>query len=229
MNIKVIIPTRYDSRRFPGKPLANIGNKKLIRLVYEKVREVFDYDGVIIASDGEEIHKYVKDFARSVIVEKECSNGTERCYEALKLINDNVDFVINVQGDEILGDTIFLKSIIDDTKSMIEPYIITLATPITDCTKYNDTNIVKVVTDGLTDKAIYFSRDLGYGYEHIGVYGYTVNMLEKIVSLPDCDIEHIEKLEQLRWINNDIPVYVNVIKGTSLSINTINDISKIKI
>lgn len=213
-NIIAVIPARYQSSRFPGKPLAVIHGKPMIQWVYEKVCSVGEIKEVFVATDDQRIFDAVKSFKGQVIMTGECSCGSDRVYQASKDLD--CDIVLNIQGDEPLIKIEMIQQLIsafDDANVEMA----TLKKQICDENSINNPNIAKILTD-VNDNAIYFSRcsipfnrDKNEGvkyYKHIGVYGYTKDFLSKFVLLPQSSLEIAEQLEQLRAIENGYKIKV---------------------
>jgi len=230
-----IIPARYASTRFPGKPLALIHNKPMIQHVYERCKEA-DLDDVLVATDDERIQKAVENFGGKVLMTNpHHASGTDRCAEAARMLylNDE-DVIINIQGDEpfIRKEEInLLIHLIENQKNQIA----TLVKPITTEEEMNNPNKVKVVFSK-TNRALYFSRspiphlsqisNLN-SYKHLGVYAYRNNILQKITQLPVSKLEEIEKLEQLRWLENDCTIHVAICYYESIAVDTPEDINRL--
>jgi 3-deoxy-manno-octulosonate cytidylyltransferase (CMP-KDO synthetase) len=243
MKIAGIIPARYASSRFPGKPLALIHNKPMIQHVYEQASKADQLDDLIVATDDSRIEKVVKEFGGKVMMtEPTHSSGTERCAEiqkTLKLTGNSFDVIINIQGDEPFID----PKQIDLVASCFNErnvQIATLAKKIENEKELFDPNVVKIVTD-INDKAIYFSRQtLPYirgqkieywiqssaHYKHIGIYGYQSAILEEIVALKKTPLEDAESLEQLRWIENGYSIKVKETTIESYGVDVPEDLSK---
>ncbi len=236
-----IIPARYESKRFPGKPLAKIHGTSLIKRVYNQAKECAILDEVIVATDDQRILDHVLCFGKGVMTSSEHLSGTDRCLEAFELINsekkyNDRDILINIQGDQpfILPEQI--RDVIEALKHH-DVSIATLATPITDQEEMIRSDVVKVVC-GNDDKALYFSRlpipflrnTHGYknsypaGMKHIGVYGFRINTLRKIGRLPQGTLEQSEGLEQLRWLENGFDILVRKTICESVSIDRKEDI-----
>lgn len=203
----VIIPARYGSSRFPGKPLASILNKPMIQWVYERASKSRSISKVFIATDDKRICSAVEEFGGKVIMTGMCNCGTDRIYQAS--LDIDCDIIINVQGDEptIHPEQIDLIVRAFDDK---EIQMVTLKQKIFSESELNDPNIVKVITDSYGN-AIYFSRwPIPYDrqkkytpdnyYKHIGIYGYRKKFLQTFVNLPISKMESMESLEQLRVI-----------------------------
>lgn len=212
--IIAVIPARYQSSRFPGKPLAPICGKPMIQWVYESVSKVKELDAVYIATDDDRIYQAVQAFGGKAVMTGDCSCGTDRVYQASKDID--CDVILNIQGDEPLIKEEMIKDLISafSDESVV---MATLKKKIENPAEIDDPNVVKVITDCNGD-AIYFSRyaipynrdgkdGVSY-YRHIGAYGYTKEFLEKYVKLPASSLENIEKLEQLRVLENGCHIRV---------------------
>lgn len=235
MKILAVIPARYDSSRFPGKPLANINGKPMIQLVYEKVKESRIVDKVIVATDDERIFDVIKGFGgKALMTSKEHESGTDRIREVIKKIN--CDIVVNVQGDEpgINPKDIdkAIKPLLRDKKINIS----TLAIRINKGIDLNDENKVKVVFDK-NNFALYFSRNcipfdrdhinnvkLNDFYKHIGLYVYRRKFLLDLKKLKPSSLEKLEKLEQLRFLDNGEKIKVVITDRESISIDTPSDL-----
>lgn len=243
MKIAGIIPARYTSSRFPGKPLALIHNKPMILHVYEQASKADLLDDLIVATDDSRIEKVVKDFGGKVMMtEPTHSSGTERCAEiqkTLKHTGNLFDVIINIQGDEPFIDPKqidLVASCFNEGKVQIA----TLAKKIENEKELFDPNVVKIIID-INDKAIYFSRQtLPYirgqkmenwiqssaHYKHIGIYGYQSAILEEIVPLKKTPLEDAESLEQLRWIENGYSIKVKETSIESYAVDVPEDLLK---
>lgn len=233
-----IIPARYQSTRFPGKPLALIGKKPMIRWVYEQVSKALDQ--VWVATDDERIAKSVKEFGGKVIITSAShKSGTDRCAEAARLLSadHNFDVVINIQGDEpfIHPDQIEqLKSCFTDKDASIA----TLIKKIENTEELFNPNRPKVVIDA-SHNALYFSRSpipfvrgeeesfwlrVSTFWSHIGMYAYNAEVLQEITRLEVARLEVAESLEQLRWLENGYKIKTAVTTHQSLGIDTPEDL-----
>lgn len=230
----VIIPARYQSSRFPGKPLAVIGGKPMIQRVYEQVSQAVGVNKVVVATDDERIYNIVLKFKGNSIMTGECSCGTERVYAAIK--DYSCDIVINVQGDEPLIRPEMINELIavfeDDSVEMA-----TLCKEITETEDINNPNVVKVVRDK-DDNALYFSRypipfnrdkrnDIRY-LKHIGIYGYKKDFLKKYIQIEKTPLEMAENLEQLRVLESGHKIRVKETIYDSIGVDTPEDILKIE-
>ncbi len=241
MRIIGIIPARYASSRFPGKPLANIHGKTMIQHVYEQSTKAKLLHALVVATDDVRIKQVVENFGGTVVMTStQLPSGTDRCAAALQQLNENYDAVINIQGDEpfISPDQIdcIAKMLLNDGAG-----IATLRKPITEQASINNPNVVKVVTD-VNGKALYFSRSpLPYlrqsdqnhdkwnslYYKHIGLYGFKTTVLEAITKLPPSVLELAESLEQLRWLENGFTIHTEITETENLSVDTPEDLEKL--
>ncbi len=232
-----IIPARYGSSRFPGKPLAKILGKPMFVHVYERAKQCKKISEVILATDHEKIFEAAKKYNVPVVMtDPSHKSGTDRVFEAAsKLGVSENDIVINIQGDEPLLDPIMVEELLE---SFDEPNI-KVATLVREITPKEalDPNVVKVVLD-LKGFALYFSRapipyssGLVKGIRflgHIGMYGYRYNALKKFVMLPQSPLEKIEKLEQLRLLQNQITIYCKFTRCFCLGVDTPEDLDKVE-
>lgn len=232
MKITVIIPARYASTRLPGKPLLAETGKPLIRHVVETVRQAQSIDAVVVATDDERIYQAVESFGgQAIMTSLDCQSGTDRLAEAAELLAlDDDDIVVNVQGDEPdippqCVDT--LVNLLQDTDSPMATLATSLQAELAD-----DPNKVKVVL-GCDGRAMYFSRakiphdrdgggQVGY-LLHLGIYAYRVSFLKKFASMEPTVAERIEKLEQLRALENGFNILVGVVNYDGCGIDTPED------
>lgn len=226
-----IIPARYGSSRFPGKPLVNIHGKSMIQRVYEQTKKAKLTD-VIVATDDQRIYDTVIAFGGKVVMTSSAHpSGTDRCLEALHKTNDSFDVVINIQGDEpfIQPEQINNVAACFYNKST---QIATLAKRIHNERIVLDPNSPKVSFD--THKtAISFSRkvELIKGkeyYKHIGIYGYRSDILAEITQLSPSENEKRERLEQLRWLDHGYKIKVELTELETISVDTPEDLKKIE-
>jgi len=237
-----IIPSRYDSTRFPGKPLAIIKGKSMIQRVWEQASK--SLETVVVATDSNKIFEHVQSFGGQVVMTSKLhKTGTDRCYEALKIFSDkeniNYDVVINIQGDEpyISPSSIdLLKSCFLDKNTEIA----TLIKKEFDFEELKNPNTIKAIIDN-KGFAIYFSRSIiphirgckqedwtarHIFYKHIGIYSYKTNILEQITKLEQTSLEISESLEQNRWIENGFKIKTATTTKESISIDTPEDLDK---
>jgi len=235
-----IIPARYGSSRFPGKPLAEICGKTVIRRVYEQASQALET--VVVATDDERIYDDVESFRGHVVMTRaDHTCGTDRCLEAYQAIttpnwreqNDTDTVVINIQGDEPF---IQPEQIEELMRCFDHPgtQIATLVRPFTDKDSQADlenVNTPKVEWDKATGIAKMFSRKViacadGSHYRHIGIYAYRADVLAKITQLPQSPLEIAERLEQLRWLENGYTIRVGVTNVPTIGIDTPEDLEK---
>ena len=224
-----IIPARYASTRFPGKPLADIGGKPMIQRVYEQAKKALST--VVVATDDERIYNTVLQFGgEAVMTSPACKCGTERCQEVasqLGLTKDDV--VINIQGDE----PFIQPSQIEAIQSCFPTEIATLVKPFAEGEDITNVNTPKVVINR-HHYAMYFSRSvIPYTrcepttmYKHIGMYAYRADILNEIVQLEQTPLEKAESLEQLRWLENGYPIKVAISNTYSIGIDTPEDLER---
>ncbi len=242
MKIIGIIPARYASSRFPGKPLVNIGGKSMIERVYEQAKKATSLTDVVVATDDKRIENHVKSFGGNVIMTAIThQSGTDRCYETITKISTPYDIVINIQGDEpfIYPEQIDLvASCFNDSSTNIA----TLVKKINSQEDLFNTNTPKVILNK-NKEAIYFSRQcIPYirgkepsewlssqtFYKHIGIYAYRTEVLKELTGLQQSPLELAEALEQLRWIENGYQLKVEITAYESVAIDTPEDLKKIQ-
>jgi 3-deoxy-manno-octulosonate cytidylyltransferase (CMP-KDO synthetase) len=240
MRILGIIPARYDSTRFPGKPLAKIDGKSMIHRVYEQATQAKRLSFVIVATDDERIFKEVQSFGGKVLMtDRNHVSGTDRCAEALSVYEAQADAVINIQGDE----PFIAPEQIDLVAGILEEGVFPIATlvkEICDLDELNNPNLPKVVL-GSDGSALYFSRQpIPYVrnthpdnwltthtfYKHIGIYGYTTEVLPKLTALGPGLLEQAENLEQLRWLENGYRIGARVTTLETISVDTPSDLER---
>lgn len=236
-----IIPARYGSSRFPGKPLVDIKGKSMIQRVFEQVNKASKIDHALVATDDTRILEHVKDFGGNVIMTREDHvSGTERCLEAYEHQGQSFDRVINIQGDEPFID----PDQIDEVANLLDKDradISTLAVRITDEEELFNPNAVKVVLND-HKQAMLFSRSAipyqrnfdktewvgNYVYlKHLGIYGFHTEILKKICKLPHHPLEKSESLEQLRWLANAFEIQVSITEKQGIGIDTPEDLQKV--
>lgn len=239
MKIIAIIPARFASTRFPGKPLALIGGKPMIQHVYEQARGYEGLAEVIVATDDDRIAQAVTAFGgRVAITHPDHPSGTDRIAEVARTIPD-ADVVVNIQGDEpfVQRDQLTqLCRFFDDPAIDIA----TLAHPITSLDGIENPNIVKVVRN-TAGRALYFSRSpipylrgvdradwpaQGQHFQHIGMYAYRRSVLLDITQLPPAPLELAESLEQLRWLSAGYAIAVGITGQPSIGVDTPEDLIK---
>lgn len=236
-----IIPARYASTRFPGKPLADLNGKTLIQRVYERVVAAPALDAVIIATDDQRIYDHVLDFGgKAQMTSSDHQSGTDRCAEVARAFPE-YEVVLNIQGDE----PFLAYEQIDRVAKPLHSgraEIATLAMPIIDSSDLFNPNAVKVVFD-TQNLALYFSRSpIPYlrglpeadwlaqacHFRHIGLYGYLRSTLLEIAPLPMADLEKLEALEQLRWLYHGKSIHVAITDRAIIGVDTPEDLEKAK-
>ena len=233
MKVIAVIPARYNSTRFPGKPLAILNGKPIIKHVYDAVNLSKLFFKTIVATDDDRIFNAVKKFNGNVIMtSKKHKSGTDRVVEVCK--NFKCDVVVNIQGDEPFVNKAVLTDIISAFKDK-RTEVATLYHKITDNRDINNPNIVKTVFDK-NNFAMYFSRspipynrdkhcDTNY-YKHIGIYAFKQDILLKFALLEQSYYEKIEKLEQLRLLENNIKIKMVKTTYKGFGIDTPKDLEK---
>jgi len=234
-----IIPARYASTRFPGKPLADLMGKPMVQWVYERVKDLLDR--VVVATDDERILQVVKNWGgEALLTSPDHPSGTDRCLEAYLKLKENYDVIINIQGDE----PFIQPSQIELLKAAFQnPYtqIATLIKPFSgdvDFESLFNPNTPKVIVNS-KGEAMYFSRSIvpyirgkhhsewlksHVFYKHIGIYAYKPKVLQEITSLPQSILEKAESLEQLRWIENGYSIQTIITNEDTLGIDTPEDL-----
>lgn len=233
-----IIPARYASTRFPGKPLALLGGKPVIQHVYEKVAAVLE--AAYVATDDERIYDVVKSFGGQVVMTRtDHKSGTDRIEEAIEKIGGEWDVVVNVQGDEPFVAKNQLDTIchcFDDPTTQIA----TLGKPFESMEAVQNPNSPKIVVDNM-DFAMYFSRSVipyvrgkemsswltHYPFlKHLGIYAYRKDVLRQVTQLPQSSLEIAESLEQLRWLQNGFKIKVGTTDVETVGIDTPQDLER---
>ena len=242
MEILGIIPARFASTRFPGKPLVDINGMSMIQRVYTQAKKSKSLFKVIVATDDSRIYKHVLDFGGEVVMTSvNHQSGTDRCKEALKLSRVECDMLINIQGDEPFID----PEQIDKLASCFYIKGVQIATLVKKITNLEDlfnTNVAKVVLNK-NNEALYFSRcpipfSRNYEekdwlnqttyYKHIGIYGFSKFNLNGVTKLEPSNLEKAESLEQLRWIENGFKITAAITSFESISIDSPEDLFKVK-
>ena len=240
MNIIGIIPARYASTRFPGKPLALIAGKPLVQRVVEQCRKAQALSEVIVATDDPRIAAVAREFCRVEVTRADHPSGTDRIAEVAGRCP--CDAAVNIQGDEPLID----PAVIDAVAGALEQHeMSTAATPIRDAAEYENPNVVKVVADA-AGRALYFSRrTIPYLREaasrpateqlaafpflkHLGIYGYRRAALLRLVQLPVSPLEQAEKLEQLRALENGMAIAVVRVRHDSVGVDVPEDVARVE-
>ncbi|MCB0634159.1 MAG: 3-deoxy-manno-octulosonate cytidylyltransferase [Saprospiraceae bacterium] len=237
-----IIPARYASTRFPGKPLVEIQGRSMIRRVYEQAMKAELIDEVIVATDDERILQHVQDFGgQARMTSDQHRSGTDRCAE-VAAANPGFDRIVNIQGDEPFIAPRQIDQVVRPLMELEHVAISTLAKRLTDPSALFDPNVVKVVFDA-TQKALYFSRStIPYlrdvpreewlasadFYKHIGIYGFRREVLLAIAQLSPGLLERNESLEQLRWLEAGYAIHVGITQWETIGIDRPEDLSKVE-
>lgn len=229
-----VIPSRYHSTRFPGKPLAPINGKPLVQHVYEQVMKSRKLDTVIVATDHQDIQDVVEQFGGKVVMTSQShETGSDRMAEVTTKVDG--DFFVNIQGDEPLIRSELIDQLIDKAKDTPHA-VITAKTRIKSEKDLQSLNVVKVVTDK-EGRALYFSRSpipynrakkkINY-YKHLGIYCYPKLILQEFVKWSPTPYEQVEVLEQLRMLENGVPVIVVESEYDAIGVDTPEDIEKVE-
>ena len=241
MKFMAIIPARYASTRFPGKPLAVLGGKTVIQRVYEQVCSVLDE--VYVATDDQRIFQCVEGFGgRAVMTRTDHKSGTDRIQEAVEKIGTDADVIINVQGDEPFiqpSQVETLMHLFDAPETQIG----TLGKPFESLEAVENPNSPKIVTD-VRGFALYFSRSVipyirgvertdwfgQYPFlKHLGIYAYRSDVLAEVTQLPQSSLEKAESLEQLRWLQNGYRIRVGLTDVETIGIDTPEDLQRAEV
>ena len=236
-----IIPARYASTRFPGKPLIDIFGKTMVQRVYEQAKKSKCLSKVVVATDDSRIFDHVLSFGgEAIMTDTNHPSGTDRCWDALKQIGGDYQYVINIQGDEPFIE----PEQIDELAESLSSGEVELATQMIKVTSYDqltDKGTVKIVLNKNWE-ALYFSRmiipfikgvnekdwHLAHNYyRHVGMYAYRHDILEQITQLPVSSLEIAESLEQLRWLENGFKIKCTLTKYESHCIDTPEDLEKL--
>ena len=233
MKTIAVIPARFNSTRFPGKPLSLINGQPMFYWVYQAALTCTKVDKVFLATDDDRILDKAISYGCNVILTRlNCPSGTDRVYEVAtgqKLASD--DIILNLQGDEPLVQSSHIESLIIHLSENPRSRIATLAVPI-NYQEALDVNVVKVVKDH-SNRALYFSR-LPVPYnsnrylKHIGIYAYRMEALGLLCALPQADIEINEKLEQLRALDHGIGIDIVLTDQNTVSVDTPQDIQRVE-
>jgi 3-deoxy-manno-octulosonate cytidylyltransferase (CMP-KDO synthetase) len=238
MKLIALIPARFASNRFPGKPLAPLLGKPLIQWVYEQALQVQDLDGVWVATDDLRIRDAVQAFGgRALMTRDDHPSGSDRLAEAAALLNlDPEDLVINIQGDQPVFPPELVSQLAGVLRRDPEVVMVTPVRRLDDPAAAANPNVVKVVFDR-AGRALYFSRSLlpfwrsgdpPYFYRHIGIYAYRVQFLKEFVHLPPGRWEAAEKLEQLRALEHGFPIHVVETTGDTREVDTPEDLRQVE-
>ncbi len=233
------IPARFGSTRFRAKPLAKIMGKPMIQHVYESAGAAKVLEKVFVATDSHEIARVVEEFGgKAIITREDHISGTDRVCEAANIVGlEAADVVVNIQGDQPLFSPLIIERLVSPFLNGVDIPMSTVMYPIPLDAKAQDPNLVKVVTDNF-GYALYFSRSLipfprilpeqHKVMKHLGFYAYKKSFLDKFHSLPEGKLEAIEKLEQLRALENGYRILVLESPSDSIEVDVPSDIEKIE-
>lgn len=235
-----IIPARFDSSRFPGKPLVDIGGLSMIRRVYNQAKHALSLSEVVVATDDARIYDHVQSFAGNVIMtSRDHRSGTDRCAEVASKVS-GFDLAINIQGDEPFIDPQQIDLLVSCFSAQ-DVQIATLVRQITEISDLENPNKPKVVLDQ-SGRALYFSRQAipfcqgtekvnwlstANYYSHIGIYGYRVDVLKALAQLQVSTLESSEALEQLRWLENGYRIQTALSSHDNDAIDTPEDLQHV--
>lgn len=243
MNVLGLIPARYGSSRFEGKPLALINGKMMIQRVYEQAMKADRLAEVMVATDDQRIFDAVTGFGgKAIMTSTKHHSGTDRCCEVIEKMNGRFGAVVNIQGDEPYVNPLEINQIAEII-SENGTSLASLCRPIREYDELISRNAVKVVLDK-NGKALYFSRhaipfmrneadetkwiEKRTYYKHLGIYAYKADVLKEIAALPQSGLEIAESLEQLRWLENGYTIKMGVTEFDSYSVDVPEDILKIE-
>lgn len=233
-----IIPARWASTRFPGKPLVDILGKSLIQRTYEQAKGSSLIDCLAVATDDQRIASHVEAFGGvALMTSEECLTGTDRVHEAIQEYFPKAEIVVNIQGDEPCLDPAVVDAIIGRLQNTPEAVLSTPVTPITHPEDLSNPAVVKCVFD-YHGKALYFSRSpIPFSrkegtfheiFRHVGLYCFRRAFLSQYACLPPSRLQRLEDLEQLKVLEAGYPIHVCVVKEFGMEVNTPEDIKKVE-
>lgn len=236
--VLAVIPARHASTRFPGKPLAKIAGRPMIQHVVERVQQARGVSRVVVATEDERIRRVVESFGgEAILTRPEHRTGTDRVAEVAAHME--AEIYVNVQGDEPLIDPSAVEALVEAVRENSDVQVATPCTAIAQPSDIMDPNIVKVVRD-FESKALYFSRapvpwvrDRGEQvvarhWKHLGLYAFRRAALLEFPTLPPGELERIEQLEQLRWLENSFPITVVETDYDAVSVDVPGDIERVE-
>ncbi len=234
MNIIAVIPARYASTRFPGKPLVEIDGISMIQRVYLQAQKVEAFSKIIVATDDERIYEHVQAFGgEAILTATNHQSGTDRIGEVITKLNTEPHIVVNIQGDEPFIQPEQLMLLLSAFEHP-ETKIATLVKHIDDDADLINPNVVKVVFT-CNNNALYFSRSVipfdrnstSHYYKHIGIYAFKTAVLKQLIQLTPTALEQAESLEQLRWLENGFTIRVIQTTMDTIGIDSPDDLNKI--
>lgn len=238
MKTWVVIPARYASTRFPGKPLVNISGKPLLQRVVERAKSIRGLAGIMVATDDQRIFELARGFqgVQVAMTDVAHNTGTDRILQAIE--NVECDLVINLQGDEPLINPKWIEDLIQIFNRQPHLNMATLAHPI-DEVEFQSPNAVKVILNQ-NSEAIYFSRfaipfsrapftrDQKLVYKHVGIYAYRKSFLKSFCASPQGGLEKAESLEQLRAVEKGERIKVLLVEGASIGVDVPEDVARVE-
>lgn len=235
-----VIPARYNSTRFPGKPLADIGGQSMLQRVYHQTQKAKNIKRIIVATDDNRILEHATSFGAEVMMTSDRHpSGTDRIAEVISKLNEKYDIVVNVQGDEPFINPSQIDALVD-LFSDVNVDIATMVKPLSGIKEYENPNVVKAVMAD-NGKVLYFSRSnipyfrsgyndqtfsAGAGYKHLGMYAYRSSVLSKLAALAPSSLEQAEQLEQLRWLQNGFGISACITHEETIAIDTPDDLQR---
>jgi 3-deoxy-manno-octulosonate cytidylyltransferase (CMP-KDO synthetase) len=239
MSILAVIPARYASTRLPGKALVELRGKTMIQRVWERVKQAESVSGMVVATDDERIRSVVQGFGgEALLTRADHRSGTERVAEVAAARPD-AEILVNVQGDEPMIEPGAIDALVAAIRDDEEVNVATLAVPIGNAADIMDPNVVKAVLD-FDGNALYFSRapipwvrDRGGAVhaahlKHLGLYAFRRAALLEFATFPQGDLERVEQLEQLRWLENGYRIRVAETEYDSVSVDVPEDVTKVE-
>lgn len=236
-----VIPARYASTRFPGKPLIDIGGKSMIRRVYEQASTAKSLSAVVVATDDARIADHVREFGGNVVMTSDKhQSGTDRCQEAIQAFRPDAAVVVNIQGDEPFIHPESIEKVCSCFNDF-STQIATLVKVVQNDEELFNTNVPKVILNKQME-AVYFSRQTiphlrskkesawlnsHVYYKHIGIYAYRTDILSRITALSPSSLELAESLEQLRWIENGYKIKTELTDFESVAVDSPDDLQKL--
>jgi 3-deoxy-manno-octulosonate cytidylyltransferase (CMP-KDO synthetase) len=237
-----VIPARFQSSRFPGKPLARILGKTLLQRTYESALQCTMLDKLVVATDDKRIYDHVHQFhGEAVMTSADCLTGSDRIAEAVRLHPrfDDYECIIGIQGDEPCIEPEVIAGVIEALNEKDSPLMSSAVMPLESAEEALNPSVVKCVFDS-NRNALYFSRalipagktadfksDVSY-YKHIGIYGYRRDFLLKYATMEATALQMAEDLEQLKVLENGIAIRLAIVKSSSIGVDTPEDIKKVE-
>lgn len=233
-----VIPVRWNSSRFPGKPLADLLGKSLLRRTYENARRSSSLDRLVVATDDQRIFKHVLEFGGEAFMTAEaCPTGTDRICEVVKSHFPQAGIIVNIQGDEPCLDPFIIDTLVKHLNENPEAVVLTPVTKIEDPSHIFDPSSVKCVFDK-SGKALYFSRapipfpqkaDPNHAYYlHLGVYCFRREFLIRYTEMSSTPLQKMEDLEQLKILEMGYPIHIAIVQDSGMNVDTPEDLKKVE-